>query len=239
MLVVYVLTLNASTPEVSQSVSAAPRITRRITLEALEGWCVTLGRFDDADTARVEAAGYAARGAAGVVMPMDGAWQVLGALYGSEKQARRMAEKLKGEGTADADVLALTAGAVELRITAPENQIDLIAASDGLLRDQVGQLAALAQRLDRGEVQSEAAKTLCALSATESGELAAKLRACPGAAENGLCASLIDGLETLSRRLKDVVNSPNAAAASVSGMLRLVGIDTFTDLRDIRAGLGK
>lgn len=236
MLAVYVLTWTAASPEMA-SVVAAPRMTREVELEGMEGWCVTLGAFPDAGRARMEAAGCTARGAAGEIYEADGAWQVLGAMYGTEAQARRVAKKIADGGDLEAGVLPLKAKAVRLRVTAPEAQIELIEAADALLRDQAGQLGTLATRLEKGQAQPEAVKTLCALTATEAGALAEKLNVFPGASENGLCAALTERLEALSEQLDGISQTGQTAAAALAGMLRLSAIDDFMGLVAMREAM--
>ncbi len=236
MLVVYVLTLEAARPDAVERVSAAPRVTREIEFAALEGWCVSLGRWDSADQARAEAARFTGRGAAGCVCAIDGRWHVLGTMYDSRRQAERVAETV-GEDI-PAEVVALTAKAVKMRITAPDRQIDLIVAADGLLRDQVWQLMSVAQQLDRGEIQPEAALTLCALSASEGKALGEKLGFIPGAEDNALCAALIDALNRAAARLEDV-RAGNQGGAALSGLIRQAGIEGFMRLRELQAGLTK
>ena len=135
MLFVYVLTLGAARPVAVESVSAAPRVTREIRLRALKMYCVSLGSWPDAGNARIEAAGFVSRGAAGFVREVDGVWHVLGAMYGDQRDARRVAKRLTESGEARAEVLCLEAGAVTLRVTAPERQIGAIAAADEKIRE--------------------------------------------------------------------------------------------------------
>ena len=236
MLAVYALTWTAAQPE-AWSAAAAPRVTREIVLEGVEGWCVTLGTFPDASRARVEAAGCAARGAAGGLYEADGAWQVLGAMYDSEAQARRAAKKIGDEDDLEAGVLPMAAEEVRLRVTAPQTQIELIEAADGLLREQVGQLGDLAVQLEKGRVQPEAVKTLCALTATEAAAMAEKLNVFPGAPEDALCAALMERLEALSEQLNAVAETRQTALAALAGMVRLAGIDDFMGLSAMRAAL--
>lgn len=237
MLVVYVLTLNASLPDAVESVSAAPRVTQTIELEALEMWCVSMGRWDSAESARVEAAGFTARGAAGCVHEIDGAWYVLGAMYDTERAAKRVAARLRdGEGT-EAEVLRLEADGVTLRVTAPDQQIDAIGAADAALRAQVDRLGGIALQLDRRELEPDAARTLCALASTEVLEAGGRLSDMPGARENALCAALIGRAEALSGQLDGIAASAQTSGGALSGMVRLIQIDAFLGLRDLRRGL--
>ena len=234
MLAVYVLTLDAMGPDVVESVSAAPRVTREIEFAEMEGYCVSLGGYAAEDQACAEAAGFAARGGAGRVWASDGRYYVLGALYDTRKQATRAAETM--EGDLSAEVIALRADAVRMRITAPDRQIDLIVASDGLIRDGAWQLSTIAQQLDRGEIQPESALTLCALSVTEARGLREKLSYIPGVEDNALCSTLMDSLDRFARRLEDI-RANSGGSVALSGLMRCAAIDTFIDQIEIQQSL--
>lgn len=237
MLVVYVLTLDAIRPDAVESVSAAPRVTREIEFAKLEGWCVSLGSYDNQDQARAEAARFTDRGAAGCVYGENGTWHVLGAMYSTRKQASRVAETLDGD--IRGIVVPLTAEAVRMRITAPESQIDLIVAADAQLRSHVEQLNAVARQLDRGEIQPEAAVTLCALSASECGKLGEKLSYIPGVEDSGLCAALIQNLNAAASQINDIRAGSQSGSTALSGMIRLAAIESFFGLRDLQVSLGR
>ena len=238
MLAVYVLTWTAAQPGVAR-VSAAPRVTREIELEALKGWCVTLGAFPDAGRARMEAAGCASRGAAGGVYKSDGTWRVLGAMYATEAQARRVAKKLGNGNGISADVLEMEAPEVALRITAPQPQIELIEAADEFLREQVGQLSGFAGQLEKGQLQPDVMRTLCALSATEAAAMAEKLNVFPGASKDALCGALMKRLNALSGQLKAIAGTGQTAIPALAGMLRLSAIDDFMGMVEMRNALLK
>lgn len=230
MLAVYTLTLNAVTPGAVESMAAAPRVTRELKLEPLEGWCVAMASCDTQEEARLMASAWVGRGAAGYVTELEGAWRVLGAVYDGEKEAARIAGRLKDEEGIPAEAICLRAEGVTLRVTATEAQIGAISGADALLRDQTRQLGQMALQLDRGEIRPEAARTLCGVSATEAGEAAAALEAIPGAAENRVCGGLIGSLERLSGMLATVAGSETASAAALSGMLRCAQIESFAGM---------
>ena len=237
MLAVYVLTLSASAPDAVESVSAAPRVTRQIELAALKAHCVTLGGWKDENAARLEAAGFAARGAAGFLYAMDGEWHVLGALYDSDRDAARAVDRLKAEGVTGASVIPLSADAVRLRVTAPDQQIDAIAALDACIRDEIAQLRHIAAQLDRNEIKPDAARTLCAVAATKLGDVSRALAAIPGASENRLCGALIDAATELQSQLSTISGDKGSAGPAMTGMVRLAGLDAFLNLWAIQNGL--
>ena len=237
MLVVYFLTLDAARPQPVERVSAAQRVTRAVALEAVEGWCVSLCACDPAEEARVQASAFTSRGAAGVVSRESGAWHVLGAAYATRREAERIAGRLERDDGISAAVLCVSAEAVNLRVTAPERQIDAVSDADALLRAQTWQLGDIALQLDRNEIRPDAARTLCALAATEARQASKALSAVPGAADNALCAGLIARLDALRTMLDAVAVDRSAAGAPLSGMLRCAQVENLLGLRELQAGL--
>ena len=237
MLVVYVLTLNASRPDVVESMAAAPRVTKEIEFEPLTGWCVSMATCASDQEARLAASAYSSRGAGGYVAQLDGTWRVIGAVYESEKDARRIAGRLASEERIDAEALKLEAEGVKLRITAPQAQIDAIAGADALLRNETRQLGQVALQLDRGEIRPDGARSLCAVAAEDAAEASRTLSGIPGAADNALCAGLIARLDALSEMQSALAASTGDRGATLSGMMRCAQIEGFLGQRDLQAGL--
>ena len=232
MLAVYVLTLTAALPDPAAQTAAAPRVARALTLPPLNGWCVTLGGYPTPAAARMAAAGCAGSGAAGIVHRWEDGWHVLGALYVSEKQARRVAKRLRESAAVDAGILPLSADEVRLRVTAPEDTIEAMAEAAALLKAQAERLQDLAGQLDRGTLQPEAARSLCALSATEADSLTARL----AVRSDGLCADLAQALARLSGHLSDIAQGK---PADLSAMLRRAALDDFLQLLTLQEAAGR
>ena len=238
MLVVYVLTLNAGGPDVVESMAAAPRVTREIEFEALEGWCVAMARCGTREEARLQASAYVGRGAAGYVAELDGDWLVLGAAYDSRREAERIAKRLSDDEGIPAEAVGLEARALKLRITAPEAQIEAVAGADALLRGQTAQLGQLALRLDRNELRPDAVRTLCGVAASEAADAQKALSAIPGASENDLCARLLRRLSALSDMLQALADTPDAAGPTLSGMLRCAQIENLVGQWEMQSEIG-
>ena len=237
MLVVYVLTLDAKGPDVVESMASAPRVTREIGFEPLEAWCVSMARCGAQSEARLQASAWVGRGAAGCAALLEGEWHVLGALYASRREAERIAKRLSEDEGIPTEVLPLEAKGVTLRITAPEAQIQAVSGADALLRGQTKRLGEAALQLDRGELGADAARTLCAVAATEAADAASALAAIPGAGENPLCAGLIGRLRTLSEMQDTVAGSARADASTLSGMLRCAQIENYLGQWELQRGM--
>ncbi len=237
MLLVYVLTLNAGGPDVVQSMAPAPRVTRQIAFEALRGWCVSMASCDSDQQARIAASAYSGRGAGGYVARLNGRWAVLGAVYASEKDAARIVKRLRDDEGIPAEAVRVEAERVKLRVTAPQAQIDAIAAADALLREQTARMGEIALQLDRGEIRPDGARTLCAVAAEDAAAASRTLSGIPGAAENALCAGLIRRLDALSDMQKALSAATSEKGASLSGMLRCAQIENFLGQVEMMEGM--
>lgn len=236
MLAVYLLTLPVR--EKSDSLFVSAPVTREMALGRLELWCVSLGRCGTAEEARILASGLSERGAAGVAADLDGAWQALGAAYGTQADAQRVAARLRDEAGLDAAALRVGAEPATLRVTAPEAQLDDVSAADALLREQIAALGTLASQLDKGEASAEAARTLCAVAASQARERARLLRRWPQADSDALCAPLAAQLEALSGHLDAAVNAGSRPIAALSGLLRAAQLEAFIGLVEWQSGYG-
>ena len=233
-LAVYLLTLPRA--EEPDSLFASARVTRQMEAPPLEAWLVSLARCDTREAARVCAAGLAARGAAACGTELDGAWQVLGACFDSAREAERQAARLRAEEGLDASPVRLWADGTSLRVTAPEAQLDAVAAGLELLRRQNRELGALATQVDRGEAAPEAARALCAVAAGEAGGAARALTRFPQ--DDRLCPGL-EALLTARASMLEAVSGANCpAGAALSGLIRCAQVEGLLGLAAWQAALG-
>lgn len=221
MLAVYLIARSAPTDGGEAALAGARegRVTREIELAGVEVYCADLGCCEDDVAARILAASFAPRGAAGVVRRDASGWHVLGAAYALEADAQRAVRQLAERDGVTAQVWSLAAAPLTLRITAPAADIDAIAAADAALTSQIEGAAALAARVDRGEVGDRSARTLAALAESELEAARTALAQVAGAAEDAVCASLLDQLAQLADALGDAARGSDAGAA-LSGRLR-------------------
>jgi hypothetical protein len=167
------------------------------------------------------------------VYQLDGKWRVLGALYESRKAAERVSKRLSEDEGIPAEVVLLEAKGLTLRVTAPQAQIDALSGADALLRQQIGQLGQMALQLDKGEINPEAARALCALAATEDEKQADLLTSIPGAGENALCAALISRLRDLAQMQDAAAKADRSDSVTLSGLLRCAQIEAFLEMREM------
>lgn len=230
MLAVYLVTLSAPAviPEAEEAGAPAARVTRELTLAGTVAHLVDLGVHSDGTAARIAAANFAQRGAAGVVLPRDDGFHVIGACYENEADAARIAQRLSAQEI-PAGTLTLSAQAVSLRITAPESDADAIAEADRALRSALCQAGALALQIDRGENSASQARTLAAVARSELDRAERQLAQVAGAEEQRVCAGLLTIMRRVSQGLSGTAKG-SAAGATLSGQLRCIQTDGTLEL---------
>lgn len=221
MLAVYLVTLSAPWNAQVEEVSAGARVTQELEFQSVTVHFADLGCHADGSRARVDAAVYAQRGAAGAVYQDDAGFHVLGAGYALEADAKRIAETLGRQEGIETSVLTLSAPTLSLRVTAPEEDVETIAEADRVLRAQMNQLNALALQVDRGEVSAASARTLAKVAASEVRDVRKRMEKIEGGAEHPVCAALTEMLRGLENNLSGV----SGEGAELSGQLRCCHAD--------------
>lgn len=229
MLAVYLITLSAPAKKETQETSAAGRVTTEITLAGLTVHFADLGCYPDKTRARMAAAAYVGRGAAGVVYSDGEGAHVLGAGYAVQADAERIAVQLSGQEGIEADVLSLSAADVAMRVTAGEEDADAIVQADRVLREQMELAASMALQVDRGEISASSARMLAAVSKSEAAAAARTLAAVRGAAEHPVCAGLVKLLSRMTDGF-DAAAHETSSAAALSGRLRCCHAEAATGL---------
>lgn len=171
----YASTLPAATVEEAQAVTSA-RATLVIELPTASLYCACFGTYEDAGEARVEAARYASRGAAGYIRAEEGNFLVLASAYGTEGDARSVCAHISEDEGIDTSVRAYAAEAVSVRVTATQRQLSALSAAVDALGKYPGELNALALRIDGGELDSKTARALVEVALTELSRLERELR---------------------------------------------------------------
>lgn len=236
MLAVWLITLDARQPDRVEDAAAGVRVTRQVDLDGLTVHFADLGGYATEWEARVAAAEYTLRGAAGVVRSHEGAYRLLGAGYRLEADAKRIAARLGEQEGVEAGVLTLSAPAAALRVTASEKDVEAIAEADFALRQQLDQLSAMALQVDRDEISFASARTLARVAASELRKARKRLEEIPGSADQPVCAAMIGQLRALEENIAAVTGGLRSGA-ELSGQLRCCHVDGTLRLIDFLNGL--
>ena len=235
MLAVYLATLGGGGQKGSsasiETDADTPRVTEEISLEGVEAYCVSFGNFSTSQEARIEAARFTSRGAAGYVREEDG-FYILGAVYEQESDAKRVAEQISQSEGIECSVYPLQAGGARLRVTAGESQLALLREAETQLRSQARIVGELAFQLDRGEISSDQARTILAVCASQVSQPLEALREIPGAQENAICGGLLEILESFHASCSLLSMENSASALSLSGKIKYNYIEVLFSCAD-------
>jgi len=128
----------------------AERTRVGVTFDALELHAVRTAVCDSEEAARVEAARYMPRGAAGYVLRRE-AWHVLACGYETAAEAERVRDHLREAEGMTCDAVSLVCEPVRLRVTATAEQTEALTACEEKLRGTATLVGALSGAIDRGD----------------------------------------------------------------------------------------
>lgn len=209
---------------------AGARISAQLTLPARHIYAVTLGIFDTEDEARLAAAGYALRGAAGCTVEVENGWALIGAGYPEEGDAASVCAQLRSSEDIDAQVLIFGADDVRLSMTATRPQADRITAALKLLDDVPAELMSLAGQLDSGACDAATVRSLIAIRATDAETLLAQLSAELGNTSDIFCRMVETRLIELHEKLAYMCGEASPTGLMLSSHMKQCAIETWLDM---------
>lgn len=216
----------------------AERMTSDVVFSELALYAVRTAVCDSEAAARVEAARYVPRGAAGYVLHRE-VWHVLAAGYGTAEEAERVRDSLRAEEGMSCDTVSLVCDRVRVRVTATAEQTAALAECEKTLRESAALVASLSRAVDRAE--TPVSQAIGALKTQRENLEAARVRlaqAVGDAPDALVCAPLLElaaegvrGLDSLTvdhATLPDVLFSGRMKALFLA--LRVAEIDYMASL---------
>ena len=208
--------------EAAGAVSRGERVTREIIIEALEMHLISFGGYDGAASARVEAARYVPRGAAGYVLPLE-KWEVIGAGYSRREEAEKVCAQLEtAEGIA-CRVISIASPEAVLRMTAGSAQIAAFLEGEKTLRSVTDALGQLAFSVDRGEANVKQAGMVIESQRERAAKAAEELALQTEGSSNGVFLRLQTLLEELCAQTEQMLRESSGMA--LSSRLKYVYVD--------------
>jgi len=128
----------------------AERVSEVIAIEPLSIYLVSFGGYDVMNSAKVEAARYVPRGAAGYVLKKEKLY-VIGAGYERREEAEKACVSLAAQEGLACAVIDVFSPKVEMRMTAGRLQIEAFAEAEKALRSSALALGRLAFSVDQGD----------------------------------------------------------------------------------------
>lgn len=164
---VYMYTLPAPAADHAAMAAAEPQISAQIVLPQKRLYAVALGTYDTEEEARPDAAAYALRGAAGLIVEINDGWAILGAGYSSDGEAASVCSQLRHNEDISAQVMLFSADELRIGLTAARTQTEAITGALDMLEDTPKALMQLAAQIDSGQCSTGTAQSLMAVKHTE------------------------------------------------------------------------
>ncbi len=209
-LTMYLVTEGLSYP--AQQPALAPVEQVDWTISPLSVSLVVLSRAGDEAAARIEAARYVSRGAAGYILPGSSEYLIIGAGYDSADEAAKVLKKLEAEEKLTASVATRDAPELNVRLTGTRAQAQALMGAEQALRGATAALGEAAFSLDAGTLPLSGAREALLNARAEAKKARETLRKAAGSEENaaslGLAALLSSLEDAISTMLFDAQTSP-------------------------------
>ena len=154
------------------------------------------------ESARVEAARYVPRGAAGYVLHRE-TWHVLCSGYETAEDAAAVRDHLREAEGMSCDTVSLVCDEVRIRVTATPAQTEALTACEAKLRETVELIGALSYAIDRGDTAVSQAIGVLRSQKEALSEARSRFMTAAGANLDGaVCAPLCDLAETAGKGLE-------------------------------------
>ncbi|MEG2859995.1 MAG: hypothetical protein RSA12_08880 [Clostridia bacterium] len=214
---------------VSVNLGEAPasgaRVTREVRFADLSAHLVELARTSDQAQARVEAARYVARGAAGYVLTDEAGSAVIGNAYDRAEDARKVKENLLEAEKIEARVRCVAAPELTLRITGTDAQMGALTGGEDALRALTGALSAHALALDQAEVEPLLIRAALSIEAEEAERARARLAAAAGATPNPVAETWMGLLDRLKAACEKLSRDEQATPLTFSSQIKYAFVD--------------
>ena len=217
----------------------AERTAAQVVFDPLALHAVRTAVCDSEAAARVEAARYASRGAAGFILRRE-VWHVLAAGYDTAEEADAVRDGLREKEGMSCDTVSLVCGPARLRVTATAEQTAALTGCEAALRESAALVASLSRAVDRGEASvSQAAAVLEAQRAALE-EARSRLAVAAGEAADPRVVSPLLALAARAERGLSGLTGERAAlpAALFSGRMKALFLSLRTEEIDYLASLG-
>ena len=160
-----------------------------------------LSRAGDEAAARIEAARYVSRGAAGYILPGSSEYLIIGAGYDSADEAAQVMKKLGEEEKLTASIATREAAGLTVRLTGSRAQVDALIGAENALRGSTGHMGEAAFSLDAGTLQLSGAREALLAARAEAKKARETLIKAAGSEENQASQGLVNLLSQLEGRL--------------------------------------
>lgn len=232
----YVYTLPADDGGAAQA-AAEPRISAQIVMPSMRLYAVALGVYDSETQARLDAARYAERGAAGCIVEIDSGWALLGTGYLSDGEAGSVCAQLRSNEGIDAQTILFSADETRVSMTATQSQASAVQNALELLSALPDELNALSRQIDNGECDAATIRSLLAIRSSEMQDALDALSLALGDTANHFCRMVETLMGDACTLLGEMCAEGVYTALALSSAMKQCALETQLGLINIMNAL--
>ena len=225
-------------PESGGGADTAARGDYALTFPPLETHLLQFGAYEDALSARIEAARYVPRGAAGYILE-GSLYRVIAAGYDSREDAEGVCARLREDEGLDAGVYSLSSGAVDLTIRGTQAQAEALLLAETTLRNTAAQLNETAFAFDRGELSERDARNRLAIIASAARQAHDALAQAAEETQSAVIDAFLSLLSGIANETEQLSSENVAGGLSFSGRIKYNYIDVRVRHIDILKAVGE
>lgn len=225
-------------PRPAASVAAAqttaePRITAQFELDRIRLYAVALGVYDTETEARLAAARYTLRGAAGCIEETEDGWALLGAGYASNAEAASVCRQLAVNENIAAQVMLFGAEGLRISMTAARSQSAAVSAALDSLSVVPGELMSLSGQLDSGACDTATIRSLISIKAAELQIQLTNLSDVLGVTADIFCRIIETNLAALCERMAVLSTNDGPSGLMLSSCMKQCALETQLGIIDM------
>ena len=205
-----------------EKAEAGDRVTEEIVVEQLSIYLVSFGGYDVMNSAKVEAARYVPRGAAGYILKREKLY-VVGAGYEKRGDAEKACVSLAAQEGLACAVLEATSPQVAMRMTAGRRKIEAFVEAERALREGAGTLGVMGFAVDRGEATAAQAQEVVRTQLNRIREAKAALDAQSSQTDIGLFSGMAGLMEEMTLQMEEMLEEQKKMG--LSGRLKYLYVD--------------
>lgn len=222
--------------ESAGGVQSGQRVTEEVRIAPVEIYLVSFGGYDVMNSAKVEAARYVSRGAAGYILKRDRLY-VIGAGYSEREDAEKACVFLAAQEGLACAVMEAVSGEVVMRMTAGERQIEAFVEAESTLRRCAELMGALAFSVDGGSATLQQAQEVVRTELAKVGSAKQKLDAQSGGNENEVFRGMSSLLAEMGRQMEEMLKEKKTMG--ISARLKYACVDITVREAEMMNALGR
>lgn len=213
--------------------------SREISLPAKKWYAIQLGAFDSEESARSQAEGFIARGAAGYVRK-DSRFRVLAALYPTREEAQTVRQQLQSQHEIDSYVYEIALPEIVLGLNnGMAGQWDVLEAGMLFLNTTLEKFCEISTSMDKQDLPVEQELSRLAEIASQADTLKSVLSQRFSTVNNAVVSNLINLMGEIKKATSAVAETSSKGNVAMGAQMKNQTLNLLTEVESYLYSIGK